>query len=40
MGHTHLARDIELPGGGRYLNTGTLIRRAPARTGPRCSPGR
>lgn len=23
MGHTHLARDIELPGGGRYLNTGT-----------------
>jgi UDP-2,3-diacylglucosamine pyrophosphatase LpxH len=23
MGHTHLARDVELPGGGRYLNTGT-----------------
>jgi hypothetical protein len=23
MGHTHLARDIDLPGGGRYLNTGT-----------------
>lgn len=23
MGHTHLARDIPLPDGGRYLNTGT-----------------
>src|SRR5262249_12891608 len=23
MGHTHLARDIDLPGGARYLNTGT-----------------
>ena len=23
MGHTHLARNIELPGGGNYLNTGT-----------------
>ena len=23
MGHTHLARDTQLPGGGRYLNTGT-----------------
>lgn len=23
MGHTHLARNIELPEGGRYLNTGT-----------------
>lgn len=23
MGHTHLARDIPLPNGGRYLNTGT-----------------
>mgnify|MGYP000166730233 CR=1 FL=1 len=23
MGHTHLARDIELPSGGRYLNSGT-----------------
>jgi UDP-2,3-diacylglucosamine pyrophosphatase LpxH len=32
MGHTHLARNIELPGGGRYLNSGTWadLMRVPA----------